>query len=90
MDKKISVGDLVRIVNVHCDSSKLGTYFVVGRIFNSPWHCKTCRSMGPAESMAGGLSGYQGIPTRFLKRIPPLDELENVEWADKLDVRQPA
>lgn len=83
MEKPISAGDLVRVVRVCCDRSKLDVIFVVGQIENDERTCWTCNKPSPIP-YATGLRGYSGIPIAWLKRIPPLGELEGAtDAADK-------
>lgn len=91
MDKPISVGDLVVVVHSHCDD-KLGLVARVERLrqAGSNLRCNQCMSrVGPPGTHCAVI-GSDVWPLGWLRRIPPLDELENSEWADKLDVRQPA
>lgn len=93
MDKPISVGDLVVIVKSRecCpERSRFGFIFMVERIETDEFRCTYCKKdhLG-LRTIAWG-SGKTGADISRLKRIPPLGELENSEWADKLDTRQPA
>lgn len=83
-DKPISVGDLVMMVRGHeCVLARAGGRpFVVTALvhpWGGGWHCGICHkdSAGPNEIGAAGLGRGDGIPISWLKRIPPLDELES-------------
>lgn len=74
----IKVGDLVQVVRGHvCD---LGRIFVVASINVSyvGWHCPHC----PAEShdrcdwVDDGVAEKSGADINWVRRIPPLSELE--------------
>ena len=88
MSEPIKVGDLVMVVRGHpCVVELLGgtPWTVTG--FQEPkhggWHCSRCHmdSAGPNVIAALGAPSVTGckrpvIPITFLKRIPPLSELE--------------
>ena len=80
MDKPIQVGDLVMLVRwphehypLIPQDVQLGGVYTVTKIDSPAW-CSRCRE----EFGAGGMmdNGY-GAPLAWLKRIPPLPELES-------------
>lgn len=79
--RAIQVGDLVQVVRGH--DCALGFTFKVVR-FNPQtgggWMCPRCkaRDLGPREMIGATQSNAStgGFPVGWLKRIPPLDELE--------------
>jgi hypothetical protein len=90
-DKPISVGDLAVVLKTHCDSNpNLGRIVTVDSIVTHWIRCIQCRKNSVFE---GRIAIYCvrgerfGSPLPWLKRIPPLDELENIDVEDKLDVR---
>ena len=91
MDKPIAVGDLVVVVKgcPHC-SYRLGLTFVVAKMEPSRpagFMCGGCNAddiHGPC--MAVFYSAYRAIPIPWLKRIPPLDELESAKTEEALRV----
>jgi hypothetical protein len=104
MDKPISVGDLVMLVRGHECAMRLkgGLPWRVTRIvpqFGGGWHCPIC---GEHNLASGDLSGAQGcgtppgikgdpnggMPLSWLKRIPPLGDLEGQPTQE--DMKEPA
>lgn len=78
MSEPIKEGDLVQIVrwpHEHGDH-RLGHVFIVQGFF-CMCHCPTCDTVFE-ESAAKNIDG-QGVPLSWLKRIPPLDDLEQIE-----------
>jgi hypothetical protein len=89
MDKPISVGDLVVVARQHCCSAYLGKVMTVHAIVSMPagYHCTQCSaSIGRAIAADGGNS--YTFPMAWLKRIPPLSELEGERTQE--DIREPA
>lgn len=88
-DKPISVGDLVMVVRwPHgCINPviPLGKPFVVAQFRVSSGKCAKCGRFihNPGRRSAlGATSDGAGIPLSWLKRIPPLDELEGASLAE--------
>ena len=92
-DKPIQVGDLVVMVRGHECGMKIasGIPFVVTallRPIGGGWHCDHCNtdSAGPNEVAAEGFSKKgRGLPLSWLKRIPPLDELEFEQRKEEIE-----
>ena len=88
MSGPIKEGDLVIAVRGHeCLLARFGGVpFVVGAIVpqsGGGWHCSACgeSDIAPEELWAANVTGLHrskssGIPLGWLKRIPPLSELE--------------
>lgn len=86
----ITVGDLVQVVRGHeCD---LGLVFTVASIehWQLGWYCPKCRVESYAPYTAVGPAGFpgDGVDITWLKKIPPLSELEGVKTEE--DIREPA
>lgn len=84
MSGAIKAGDLVIVVATHCDESILGRIVPVDSVGAYPncW-CTHCNShvSGPIAMLNGQ---WWGVPTRWLKRIPPLEELEDVKQDEEI------
>ena len=98
MSEPIKVGDLVVIVRGHSCSMEryLGMVFVVAAIRQARcggWHCPHCNrndQWGPEP--AAEWVGVGNAPLSWLKRIPPLSELEGqrTEETLRLPRKEPA
>lgn len=97
MDKPISVGDLVVVVRTCCPKrDELGAHFRVASIsafMGGEWGCKHCDAYGYdskiiAEQHYGPKRDSKHAPLGWLKRIPPMEELEGEKRDEKL--REPA
>lgn len=88
----IAVGDLVVVVRWPCCKGDIGHTFVVAGLETRPdvAHCGYCGATGGHTGMhAKARRGDGGLyPLEFLKRIPPLGELEGEDT--KEDLREPA
>jgi hypothetical protein len=88
MDKPISVGDLVMVVQWPCCGAALGDIFVVANFFTSPgFHsCNKCWREIPKDFAVGpGSPGTRcGAPPAWLKRIPPIEELDDVKHEEEI------
>jgi hypothetical protein len=82
MDKPISVGDLVMVVRCCCVAylDGNGPIFRVHKIHSRGRGtvCTHCRAKLPLSDRATD-TAYVGVPLPWLKRIPPLEELEGRE-----------
>jgi hypothetical protein len=91
MDKPISVGDLVVIVRECCGvDSELGSVFRVSAISTlTTYHDEGCGYFyrGLCVEADDGERPH-GIPIHWLKRIPPLSELEGEKRDEK--IKEPA
>lgn len=92
MTERIAVGDLVQVVYGHaCD---IGRVFVVGVVDEGDgiWVCRKCGASGPSQEpfLAPDRTLRNGALRSWLKRIPPLDELEGIQTAHDLDIKEPA
>ncbi len=92
MSEPIKVGDLVMFVKACCDRFRDGvTVFRVVSINARPLgaHCSWCGRDLPKEARASDEPvSDSGAPLSWLKRIPPLSELESEK--QKEDLREPA
>lgn len=84
MEKPISVGDLVMVVRGHaCTVSAFGGLPVrVGEIrapYGKSWDCARCGGKKVAPTSPYVPHNGAALPLPWLKRIPPLDELEDVK-----------
>ena len=85
MDKPISVGDLVVAVRDGGCGGHLGEFYTVLEIGNSSvadFSCQRCGGIHlfpgtPALVDRGAGAGY--LPLSWLKRIPPLEELDKLK-----------
>lgn len=89
-DGHIQVGDLVQVVRGHvCD---WGRIFVVASINVSEagWHCPHCptESYDSCEWVEDGIKEGIGADITWVRRIPPLSELEG-ERTDE-QIKEPA
>jgi hypothetical protein len=80
MDKPISAGDLVMVVKTPhaCNEKWLGYTYIVDYIHPLNATCKSCGAdlcTGSSTAMVSGRR-FEGCPIPWLKRIPPLNELE--------------
>jgi hypothetical protein len=86
----IKVGDLVAIVNACCSvvaAEGLGAHFVVASIKHRDMMCSACgwRQEGLAAFPDHKILGkFDRAPVVWLKRIPPLDELERDKIVEEL------
>lgn len=86
MDKPISVGDLVVFVRSCCDGFRDGvTIFRVTHIMptRSAPRCSRCYGPLPVDRYAAD-APHGGAPLQWLKRIPPLDELESEKREEEI------
>ena len=102
-DKPISVGDLVMVVRGHsCHMSQWGGVPFRVEGFVSPtgggWTCGLCKArdvatneraaLGLPGSYVSGIDARRAMPLSWLRRIPPLSELEGQRTQE--DMREPA
>lgn len=85
-EKPIAVGDLVQVVR-GCGCYG-GIPFKVGKI-DGPWkfYCAICKqkTTGMLAEKDGCVAGSLCVqPVSYLRRIPPLDELESVQTDEKV------
>ncbi len=84
-DNAIRVGDLVVVVKRHCDPSRLGYIFVVQQIqLGTTSRCSRCGSGVSAARMVRvefdpSDGKWWAYPDTWLRRIPPLWELDEAE-----------
>ena len=90
-DKPISVGDLVVVVR-DCCGKYIGRTFIVEQMATGEAECVFCRARFHNVTVAGDASvaslrdnGNLGILT-WLRRIPPLEELEGVKTEEPAHV----
>jgi hypothetical protein len=90
MSEPIKVGDLVVMVRghecVYCVAG--GIPFVVTRFaprLDKVWHCsKCCQDVAASKDAVNFRGGRPRIPISWLKRIPPLEELDDVKESEEL------
>lgn len=84
--KPIAVGDLVQVVRWSCCGVELGKVFVVASMssHDDGWFCRSCRGPHPSGTFALDGQNRVGAVLPWLKRIPPLDELEGVKTEETL------
>ena len=91
MIRPIKIGDLVMFTRSCCDRFRDSVaVFVVASIRptrTSSW-CSGCRRELPNEPYAADAPQYPGAPVSWLKRIPPLGELESEKT--KEPIHEPA
>ena len=80
MSEPIEVGDLVMIVRTHCETSK-----AAGKVFIAPkpikswtgkFECGRCHRVWNCSEDLFEYTKHEYCPRSWLKRIPPLSELE--------------
>ena len=91
-ERPIQVGDLVAYRRVCCDTFTDGIWiFRVGVLHDvRPAGCKCsgCGRLIPSGLNAAEFAKFPGAPLSWLKRIPPLSELEGERTQEKL--KEPA
>lgn len=89
-DRPIQVGDLVAVVRACCTTPRV-SIFRVGEIRVAPIAagCHNCGYTKPAGTPLARVNDSDaGYPLPWLKRIPPLDELEGTKTDEPL--KEPA
>ena len=90
MNERIQAGDLAQVIRGHaCD---FGRIFKIARIETeaiSEWTCLACKLPWQSFKDAWGVeaddtNGSTGYPLSWLKRIPPLDELERTQIVNEV------
>lgn len=91
MDKPISVGDLVQVVRLCCVEHLCGhspifrVEDVHGMAIRKGYgKCSACHAFLPKELYGSPIVGKWGLPLSWLKRIPPLSELETTRTEDEV------
>ena len=85
MEKPISVGDLVMVVKSCCDDADaLGEIFLVAGIREKGTRCRHCFQRNNCAHAGSIFNFTAGVPLSWLKRIPPLSELETKRTADEV------
>lgn len=83
------MGDLVMVVKACCDRYMDGTviFRVAGMRSGRPaGFCNYCWKELPHGAYAADAPQYPGAPVGWLKRIPPLGELEGQRSEDEMDI----
>lgn len=90
MSEPIKVGDLVQVVRSCCAKRVHPTVFVVGKIIADDFHkwgqafCLDCGTLMPSVAFAHPRDDVKvAQPITWLKRIPPLSELGDVETKEE-------
>lgn len=87
MSERIEVGDLVVIIKpTSCCgySGGIGKIYIVGNMRSFRGRCLLCGAIGNGEPLACWGSGSRGVPTRRLKKLPPLTEPETITERDEM------
>jgi len=87
MREPIKIGDLVAIVDGCCEKSRsraLGVHATVLRFYSNPGRlCIFCD--GPTPALRAELDHEQwNAPVAWLKRIPPIEELDDVKHEEEV------
>lgn len=89
MSDPIKAGDLVMVVKCHCEltAGALGTVFVVTKVKTVRVHCHCGAVLVDTPAAYNGQMNY-GLPAaeplHYLKRIPPIEELDDVKQDEEL------
>jgi hypothetical protein len=87
MSEPIKVGDWVMVVRVCCDKymDGAGPIFRVAKIhgLGRGTICTYCEAITPNTDRAAAEGVLVGVPLPWLKRIPPLSELGDVEHKEE-------
>ena len=76
MERPIQVGDLVYVYR-DCCGKYLGIYFTVGAVYFSPGICTHCHKLFVKKmAQPKEKSNLNFVPVEWLKRVPPLTDLE--------------
>jgi hypothetical protein len=89
MSEPIKVGDLVMYTRSCCMGFRDGINIFRVAAFQSPsysprYSCACCKADLPIEAYAAQAADESGAPLSWLKRIPPLSELEGEKRDEKL------
>lgn len=89
MSDQIEIGDLVQVVRSCCTKRVQPPTFVVGKIepaYNDygQTFCSDCMKLMPDVAMVFPASGRVAQPITWLKRIPPLSELDDVRQDEEI------
>jgi hypothetical protein len=83
MSRPIKAGDLVVVLRNHCSDASVGLILRVENVEpNDRLHCRKCGAPMPGWPMVARVERPYGTcyaPLPWLKRIPPLDELDDVK-----------
>ena len=88
MSQEIKVGDLVQVMRTCCGVFS-GYVFTVTEIFRPDGvrRCKKCGFTSEAQwlfARTGRRRNPKKVPLHWLKRIPPLEELDDVKHEEEL------
>lgn len=88
MSEPIKAGDLVQVVRPCCSHQLDQTIFVVGEVVPSPCiaFCRGCGHEAPAGTLVARVEESAiGKELAWLKRIPPLSELEDEKQREEIE-----
>lgn len=89
--QSIRVGDVVQVVRWPCCGVLLGYVFTVGSInqFPGEWRCCHCKAIAPNGEWAVSAEDAVNVGGHitWLKRIPPLDELDGKKSEDEMTTK---
>ena len=92
MAEPIKVGDLVTVVRTCCSTTAdesiglIGTVTTIEAFRTGTWACTYCSADGNDLKAKFSNSSFPIAPLSWLKRIPPLSELEGERTEEKLHV----
>ena len=88
-DRPIAVGDLVQVLHQCCYAEHIGKIFTVSLLYFGCGKCDFCRTdhTGVPSAHLDGAEDW-GFRRSWLKRIPPLDELESTKTDEPM--KEPA
>lgn len=93
MSEPIKVGDLVMVIREHRCAARVGHIYLVTLISGRGFVCPRCHEQSPTGLHADidapnyfGTSAPVCLPVTWLKRIPPLSELEDEKNIEEMTV----
>ena len=84
-ERPIQVGDLVALLRNHCDNRGVGFIRQVLSIDNRALRCPECRQLSADEGPVAEMEEGVYSPLAWLKRIPPLSELEGEQRREEIE-----
>ena len=90
-DRPIQVGDLVVIMQACCDHKRVvGTLGRVTELATATTVCGKCRQPYNGRHAWFENCNHYGFPAKWLKRIPPMGELEGQRTEESLRDKEPS
>ena len=92
MDRPLEVGDLVVVIRTCCVNTYKESGGAVGTVkeinnyfsFDGKWQCAYCHKIGDGQCITAFNAPYTAAPASWLRRIPPLSELESVKQTEEI------